>query len=157
MNTDTIGKDQLIDANERCLSFLGEQCRKVFSDREFDTGIRYYFGQCHGLMIKTVLVHYRRWALTLIVLLVPILYNLLSNLISQSQNANGIYKMNINSLNPQTILYNIDPMMEKFFQASINGATLENTDQEISPTLNREIWGEIFLLLERTDLTSFLF
>ena len=96
-----------------------EQCRHVFNDRQFFHGWRYYLSQFYGLIMKTLLVRYRRWGLTLIVLLLPILYNLLSNLISRSQNASGIFKMNSNSLNPQTILYKTDSIIENYFHASV--------------------------------------
>ncbi len=111
----------------------------MFNNQHFFTGIRYYLSQYHGLIIKTLLVRYRRWALTLIVLLLPILYNLLSNLISSSRNENGIFKMNLNSLNPQTILYHTEPIMEKYFRASVNGAILEKGSENISQ-MNRDIW-----------------
>lgn len=133
---------------------LGEQCRQVFNNREFFTGIQYYLSQYHGLIVKTFLVHYRRWTLTLIVLLLPIVYNLLSNSISRSRNENGIFKMNINSLNPQTILYKIDPIMEKYFRASINGAILEQGSENISE-MNQDIWRKIFIL-SKQRISSFL-
>jgi hypothetical protein len=115
----------------------------VFNNRQYLTGIGYYISQYHGLIRKTVLVHYRRWALTLIVFLLPILYNLLSNIISRSRNENGIFRMNINSLNPQTILFQTDPMMEKYFRASINGAKLERRSENISD-MNQHIWRKFF-------------
>ena len=124
---------------------LGDQCRQVFDNREFYAGFRYYLGQFHGLMAKTLLVHYRRWALTLIVFLLPIIYNLLSNVISRSRNENGIFKMNINSLNPQTILYKTDPIMEKYFRASIDGAVLEPASGTLFE-MNNHIWRKIFIL-----------
>ncbi len=94
---------------------------------------------------KTLLVHYRRWALTLIVFLLPIIYNLLSNVIARSRNENGIFKMNINSLNPQTILYKADPIMEEYFRASIDGAILEPGSGNLSE-MNEHIWRKIFIL-----------
>ncbi len=115
----------------------------MFNNRQYLTGIGYYISQYHGLIRKTVLVHYRRWALTLIVFLLPILYNLLSNIISRSRNENGIFRMNINSLNPQTILFQTDPMMEKYFRASINGAKLERRSENISD-MNQNIWRKFF-------------
>ncbi|CAF1375172.1 unnamed protein product, partial [Rotaria sordida] len=98
---------------------LDEECRDVFDEREFFHGWRYYLSQLHGLTIKTLLVRYRRWGLTLFILLLPILYNLLSNILSRSQNASGTFKMETNLLNPQTILYKVDPLMENYFQAAI--------------------------------------
>lgn len=88
-------------------------------------------------------MRYRRWALTLIVLALPILYNLLSNLISRNGNDNGIFKMNVDSLNPQTILYNSDPIMEKYFRASVGNSILESESVNISE-INRNIWSKFF-------------
>ncbi|CAF4384161.1 unnamed protein product, partial [Adineta steineri] len=116
-----------------------KQCRRVFEHQRFLAGPRYYLSQFHGLLVKTTLVRYRRWALTLIILLLPILYNLLSNLISQSQSDTGVFKMNYNSLNPQTILYHTDASIDKYFLASINGAKLEQGSANISE-MNENIW-----------------
>ncbi len=65
--------------------------------------------------------------------------------------------MNLNSLNPQTILYNTDPMIEEYFRASINGATLEKGSGNISE-MNQNIWRK-FLILQNSlsSLFSFLF
>ncbi|CAF4304757.1 unnamed protein product, partial [Adineta steineri] len=116
-----------------------KQCCRVFDHQDSLSGPRYYLSQYYGLLVKTVLVHYRRWALTLIILLLPILYNLLSNLISQSQNDTGIFKMNFNSLNPQTILYHTHSSMNKYFLASVNGAKLEQRPGNIYK-MNENIW-----------------
>ncbi|CAF4280095.1 unnamed protein product, partial [Adineta steineri] len=116
-----------------------KQCLHVFHHQCCLSGLRYYLSQFHGLLVKTVLVRYRRWALTLIILLLPILYNLLSNLKSESQSDTGVFKMNINSLNPQTILYHADPSIKKYFLASINGAKLEQGSANISE-MNENIW-----------------
>ncbi|CAF4232574.1 unnamed protein product, partial [Adineta steineri] len=116
-----------------------KQCLHVFHHQCCLSGLRYYLSQLHGLLVKTVLVRYRRWGLTLLILLLPILYNLLSNLTSQRQNVTGIFKMNFNSLNPQTILYHTDPSMNKYFLASINGAKLEQGSGNISE-MNEYIW-----------------
>lgn len=89
--------------------------------------------------MKISLVHYRRWTLTLIILLLPILYNVLSNIISHNENRLGIFKMNLNSLNPQTILYHVDPSMEKYFRASIGQSTVEQGPANIS-NMNEYIW-----------------
>jgi len=124
--------------------FLDKQCRHVFNNRDFLTGIDYHLSQYYGLIRKTLFVHYRRWGLTLIVLFLPILYNLLSNLISRNRNENGIFKMNLNSLNPQTILYHTDPIMKKYFHASINDAILEQGPEHISE-MNQNIWRMFFL------------
>ncbi|CAF0941667.1 unnamed protein product [Adineta steineri] len=118
---------------------IEKQCRRVFEHQRFLAGPRYYLSQFHGLLVKTTLVRYRRWALTLIILLLPILYNLLSNLISQSQSDTGVFKMNCNSLNPQTILYHTDASIDKYFLASINGAKLEQGSANISE-MNENIW-----------------
>jgi hypothetical protein len=95
--------------------------------------------------VKTLLVRYRRWGLTLVVLLLPIIYNLLSNIISRSQSATGTFKMDTSLLNPQTILYGIDPLMEKYFQEAVgyksNDLTLEKRSENISQ-MNRYIWGK---------------
>ncbi len=126
------------------ISFPDKQCHHVFNNQHFFTGIRYHLSQYHGLIIKTLFVRYRRWALTLIVLLLPILYNLLSNLISRSRNENGIFKMNLNSLDPQRILYHTDPIIEKYFRASIHGAILEQGSGNISE-MNRNIWRKFLI------------
>ncbi|CAF4318595.1 unnamed protein product, partial [Rotaria sp. Silwood2] len=118
---------------------IDKQCHYVFNDRQFLTGILYHLNQFYGLIIKTSFVRYRRWILTFIVLLLPILYNLLSNLISRSGDENGIFKMNLNSLNPQTILYHTDPIIEKYFRASIDGSILEQASSNISE-MNQNIW-----------------
>ncbi|CAF3526948.1 unnamed protein product [Rotaria sp. Silwood1] len=118
---------------------IDKQCDYVFNNRHFLTGIRYNLNQCYGLIIKTSLVRYRRWGLTFIVLLLPILYNLLSNLIFSNENENGIFNMNINSLNPQTILYHVDPIIEKYFRASIDGSKLEQGSANIFE-MNQNIW-----------------
>ncbi|CAF3863736.1 unnamed protein product [Adineta steineri] len=118
---------------------IEQQCHHVFHRQCFFSGLRYYLSQFHGLLVKTVLVRYRRWGLTLIILLLPILYNLLSNVISQSQNDTGIFKMNYNSLNPQTILYHTHSSMNKSFLASINGAKLEQGSGNIFE-MNENIW-----------------
>ncbi|CAF2516694.1 unnamed protein product [Rotaria sp. Silwood2] len=125
------------------IEHIDEQCRDIFDEREFFHGWRYYLSQLHGLIIKTILVRYRRWGLTLFVLLLPILYNLLSNIISRSQNVNGTFKMKVNLLNPQTVLYKVDPLMENYFQAAIgpksNGLVLEQRSENIS-AMNKYIW-----------------
>ena len=131
---------------------LEEQCRRVFGNREFYTGIRYYLSQYHGLMIKTLRVHYRRWVLTLIILFIPIVHRLVSNLTSRSGDENGTYKMEISALNPQTILYNTDPIMERYFQASINHPMMNQVSGNISE-INQQIYGEICLpCSKRTQL-----
>ncbi|CAF4741174.1 unnamed protein product, partial [Rotaria sp. Silwood2] len=116
-----------------------KQCHDVFNNQYVLTGIRYHLSQFYGLIIETSLVRYRRWTLTLIVLLLPMLYNLLSNFISRSENENGIFKMNLNSLNPQTFLYHADPSMEKYLRASVSGPILEQVSANISE-MNEKIW-----------------
>ena len=69
--------------------------------------------------IKTLLVRYRRWGLTTIVLLLPIIYNLLLHIISHNTNVDGTFEMKTSSLNPQTILYKVDSVMENYFQACL--------------------------------------
>ena len=83
--------------------------------------------------------------MTLTVLLLPILYNLLSNLISRSGNDNGVFKMNLNSLNPQTILYNTDPILEEYFRSSVDDAILEQRSVNISE-MNQDIWRKSFFI-----------
>ena len=70
--------------------------------------------------MKTLFVRYRRWGLTLIVLLLPIIYNILSNIISRSQNTSGTFKMDVKSLNPQTILYKTDPLWKIMFKQRLD-------------------------------------
>ncbi|UJR08477.1 hypothetical protein I4U23_012744 [Adineta vaga] len=118
---------------------IGRQCETVFNEQYFHTGIAYYFSQYNGLFWKTLLVRYRRWALTLIILLLPILYNLLSHLISRSRNEMGIFRMNMNSLNPQTIFYHTDESIEDYFRASTSGAKLEQGSENITE-MNENIW-----------------
>lgn len=69
--------------------------------------------------MKTLLVRYRRWGLMLVILLSPIIYNIISNATSSSDNALGTFKMNVDSLSPQTILYRSDSSMEKYFQEAV--------------------------------------
>jgi hypothetical protein len=106
--------------------------------------------------VKNLLVRYRRWALTLIVLLLPIISNILSNVISRSQNASGIYKMGVNGLNPQTILYQADPSMGAYFRAAIGSKSsnlvLEKQSGNISD-MNEYIQGTVLLNSEQSILT----
>ena len=112
--------------------------------------------------MKNLLVRYRRWALTLIVLLLPLIYNILSNVISRSQNANGISKMGVNGLSPQTILYQADPSMEAYFRAAIgpksSNLVLEKQLGNISD-MNQYIRGKVLLRGGQSILTyrSFVF
>ncbi|CAF5169749.1 unnamed protein product, partial [Rotaria magnacalcarata] len=96
-----------------------------------------------GLIIKTLLVRYRRWGLTAIVVLLPIIYNLLLNVISHNANVDGTFEMKLSSLNPQTILYKVDSVMENYFQAAVesksNGLVLEKRQESIVD-MNRYIW-----------------
>ena len=117
----------------------------MFENQEFASTYSYYLSQLHGLTVKNLFVRYRRWALTLIVLLLPIIYNILSNVISRSQNASGIYKMGVSGLNPQTILYQADPSMEAYFRSAIGSQSsnlvLEKRSDNIS-SMNRYILGK---------------
>jgi hypothetical protein len=133
-----------------------EQCRHVFDDAQFFSGWYYYLSQLYGLIMKTLLVRYRRWGLTLAVLLLPIIYNLLSNIISRSQSATGTFKMDTSSLNPQTILYGIDSSLEDFFQSAVgypsSSLKLEKRSENISQ-MNKHIWRKfkskiIFVLIK---------
>jgi hypothetical protein len=123
--------------------FLDDQCRHVFDDRQYLRGGHYYLSQLHGLIMKTLLVRYRRWGLTLVVLLLPIIYNLLSNIISRNQSTGDTFKMQTTPLNPQTILYKADSLMESYFQSAIgsksSGLTLEKRSENISE-MNKYIW-----------------
>ncbi|CAF1239735.1 unnamed protein product [Adineta ricciae] len=120
------------------VDIIEQQCQAMFHDQRFDTGLSYYLSQYKGLLWKTVLVRYRRWALTLIILLLPILYNIISHVISRSQNETGIFRMEVNALNPQTILYHTDESLEEYFRASIPGAKLEQVAN--SSEMNDNIW-----------------
>ncbi|CAF1480964.1 unnamed protein product, partial [Adineta steineri] len=142
------------DSNSTSLytNTIEKQCRHVFHHQRFLSGPRYYLSQFHGLLVKTVLVRYRRWGLTLLVLLLPILYNLLLNLIFQSQSDTGVFKMNINSLNPQTILYHTDPSMNKYFLASINGAKLEEGPENIFEMNDKILKKRMDRLYTYTDI-----
>ncbi|CAF3666934.1 unnamed protein product [Rotaria sp. Silwood1] len=122
---------------------IDEQCRYIFAERQFFQGWRYYLSQLYGLIVKILLVRYRRWGLMLIVILLPIVYNLLSNVLSRSQNATGTFKMDVKSLNPQTILYKADPLMENYFQAAIgsksNSLVLDKRSENITE-MNKYVW-----------------
>jgi hypothetical protein len=93
--------------------------------------------------MKTLLVHYRRWGLALVILLLPLIYHLLSDTISVNKNNSDTFKMQTTSLNPQTILYKADPLMESYFQSAVgsksNGLTLEKRSENI-PEMNKYIW-----------------
>lgn len=123
---------------------LDEQCRYIFDERQFFQGWRYYVSQLQGLLIKTLLVRYRRWGLTVIVLLLPIVYNLVSNIVSRSENGGDAFKMEPQSLNPQTILYTADSLMEKYFQKAIgstsNSLILEKRSENNISDINKYIW-----------------
>jgi hypothetical protein len=51
--------------------------------------------------------------------------------------------MNLNSLNPQTILYHSDPMIERYFHASVKDVILEQGSENISE-MNQNIWRMFF-------------
>jgi hypothetical protein len=99
--------------------------------------------------MKTLLVRYRRWGLTLVVLLLPIVYNLLSNIISRSQSATGTFKMDTNLLNPQTILYGANSSMETFLQSAVksNDIDLVKRSENISQ-MNQYIRGKVYNLIK---------
>ena len=77
--------------------------------------------------------------------MLPIAYNLYANASSGSDNANGIFRMQPNTLNPQTVLYQTDPLMDRYFQAAIapkpKGVVLERRSEDISD-MNQYIWRE---------------
>ncbi|CAF0858674.1 unnamed protein product [Adineta steineri] len=118
---------------------IEKQCRHVFHHQRSLSGTRYYLSQFHGLLVKTVLVRYRRWGLILIIVSSSIIDSLLSNLISHSQDETRVFKMNFNSLNPQTILYHTDPSINDYFLASINGTKREQGSGNISE-MSENIW-----------------
>ncbi len=78
--------------------------------------------------------------------MIPIIYNLLSKIISQKEDASGIFKMQSTSLNPQTILYKTDSNIKNYFQAAVgstsNGLTLEQRSENI-PEMNKYIWRKL--------------
>ncbi|CAF4052910.1 unnamed protein product [Adineta steineri] len=151
-NSTSLDPNTIVFYAEICLFVAEKQCRRVFYCQRFLSGPRYCLSQFHGLLVKTVLVRYRRWGLTLIILLLPVLYNLLLNLTSQRQNDTGIFKMNFNSLNPQTILYHTDPSMNKYFLASINGAKLEQGPENIYEMNNKVLKKRMDRLYTYTDI-----
>jgi hypothetical protein len=53
--------------------------------------------------------------------------------------------MDFKSLNPQTILYNTDPTMEKYFRAAVDGAVLEQGPGNISE-MNRNIFRMFYVI-----------
>ena len=108
----------------------------MFDNAQFSHGFKYYLSQIYGLTMKTLLVRYRRWTLTLVILLLPILYNLISNLISRNDNAAGTFQMKANTLDPQTIIYGADSWMEKYLQAAVtsNDVVWQKRSENISQT-----------------------
>ena len=124
--------------------FVDEQCRYVFDESELSRGFSRYLTQFYGLLIKSLLVHSRRWALTLIVLFLPIAYSVLSNVMSHSENASGFFNMHVSALNPQTIWYRTDPSIDPYFQASLplesSGVVAEQRQEQILE-MNKRIWG----------------
>lgn len=100
-------------------SFLDERCQDIFNDRELNHGFRHYLTQLYGLLIKTCIVRYRRWMLIIIMLILPILYNVLTTILAQNRMGSGIYKMQVTHLNPQKILYNADTSMQTYFASAI--------------------------------------
>lgn len=95
--------------------------------------------------MKTILVRYRRWGLMLVILLSPIIYNIISNATSSNSNALGTFKMDVNDLNPQTILYRSDPSMENYFQAAVKSKdiALQSRSDNISQ-MNQYIRRKFF-------------
>ncbi|CAF5226257.1 unnamed protein product, partial [Rotaria magnacalcarata] len=63
--------------------------------------------------------------------------------ISHNANVAGTFEMKLSSLNPQTILYKVDSVMENYFQAAVesksNGLVLEKRQESIVD-MNRYIW-----------------
>ena len=108
--------------------------------------------------MKTILVRYRRWGLTLVILLAPIVYNIVSNVTSENSSALGTFKMDVDALDPQTILYGSDPSMERYFQAAIKSddIILQNRLTNISE-MNQYIRRECCLSLKRKTNQSVFF
>ncbi|CAM4906302.1 unnamed protein product [Rotaria socialis] len=144
--------DNKLDSSSIDIDTIEKQCHDVFSNQQFLTGINYHLNQYYGLIIKTALVRYRRWALTIIVLFLPILYNLLSNLLYRSGSENGIYKMNVNSLNPQTIVYHTDPAIEKYFFASVGSSQLQPGPANLSEMNQKILQKRMNQLYTYTDI-----
>lgn len=125
---------------DRSLNTLEKQCHRLFTNDQFFIGFFFHLSQFTGLLMKSLRVHSRRWALTLLVLLLPLLYNVLSNLISRRRQDFGIFAMDVQSLNPQTILVRSDPTMIDFFRSTVmtstssrrrNGVTLEERSESL--------------------------
>jgi len=118
----------------------------------------------YALIIKTLLVRYRRWGLLLAIFLLPIAYNILSNAISESQSATGTFQMSPNLLNPQTVLYRTDPAMQDYFQSAIGSPSssiqLEQRSDNITE-INEYIRRKIsecyfFLITQKKNKLNFL-
>ena len=125
--------------------FTEEQCRYVFDNRKiFHQWYYYYWSQFYGMLIKTLRVHYCRWRLTLLIILLPIIQNLLYNLNSQKQIIDGTFNMQTKLLNPQTILFISDPFMETYIQAihtsKSNDLILEKRLEKNLSEINNYIW-----------------
>lgn len=121
-----------------------KNCRKVFHDSAKMTGFTYYLSQWYGLIVKNLMVRYRRWIITTIVLLTPIIYQILSNVISGGKSGDGTYQMRINSLNPQTIIYHSESKIEKYFLSAIRDQSQEiKLDQQAMniSAMNQYIYG----------------
>ena len=114
---------------DRNFASLEKPCQRVFGNAHFFTGYLFHLSQFTGLFVKRLRVHSRRWALTLVVLLLPIL---LSSSASRRRDENGIFSMDVNALNPQTILVHADPVMKKYLQAAVAGqVTLEERGESL--------------------------
>ena len=96
-----------------------ELCQDVFDNRGLNHGWQHLVTQLYGLWIKSCVVRYRRWMLIIVMLLLPILYNIIASIFAKNQMNNGIYKMQMASLNPQRIFYQTDSSMEAYFHAAV--------------------------------------
>ena len=69
-------------------------------------------------------------------------------MIPRSQSGTGVFKMQTNSINPQTILYNSDPIMENYFLSAVGSKSddliLEKSSENIAE-MNRHIWRRLKL------------
>ena len=113
-----------------------KQCDSIFKDQQLKTGFHLYLNQFIGLLIQTLIIRYRRWLLTLILILLPII----SNFYQQNSNSNQTdqYQINIDSLNPQTILYKSDINKLEFIRALSSKAKFECRKENIDELIYRK-------------------
>ena len=137
-------RDRAIVALSLSSSFFSadELCQDVFDDRSLNHGCQHYLTQLYGLLIKSCVVRYRRWMLIIIMLLLPIIYNIISNIYAKTHMNDGIYKMQMGPLNPQRIFYQANAPMETYFHAAVKssakGLVLEQRSDPIL-SVNQDI------------------